>query len=197
MQEPPSDAIRTLLMKKKREQSGGAAVSPAEMDFAYKPPNAPGKRERPEDAVPDYPQNRLVREFLKRAPAKGGKVALGEGTVLNQCWRCKLYGHRTGDRSCPYFTVGNLEAEAERQIREDPLMAIAPPPLPPPGPQAQEKLQELNELLETVKRAEEERKRQKRESGKDKKNKKKKKKKKKKRKGKKEKEEEKPAASWL
>ena len=197
MQEPPSDAIRTLLMKKKREQSGGATASPAEMDFAYKPPGG-AKRARPEDAVPDYPQNRAVREFLKKAPAKGGKVALGEGTVLNQCWRCKLYGHRTGDRSCPYFTVGNLEAEAERQIREDPLMAIAPPPpLPPQGSQAQEKLQELNELLETVRRAEEERRRRKSDDGEEDKKKRKKKKKKKKKKDKKDKKEGQPVASWL
>lgn len=40
-----------------------------------------------------------------------------------QCWRCKGYGHRTGDRECPLFLTGNLESDARRQAREDPMSA--------------------------------------------------------------------------
>ncbi len=177
--EAPSDAVRTLLMRKKREQGGGAPPAPSEMEFAYRPPPAGQKRARPEDAVPDYPQNRAVREYLKKAGSKGGKVELGEGTVMNQCWRCKLFGHRTGDRSCPYFTVGNLEAEAERQIREDPAVAIEQRTgrarAVVGGGEA--KLRELQELMESVRRAEEERKERKRQKKEKKKKKKKEKKK--------------------
>ncbi len=98
--ENPSDAIRTLLNKKKRETTGKTDVQD-EVAF-FKPdvaaPAESAKRARPEDSVPDYPQNAVVRDFLKKAPVKAGKVALGEGVVLNQCWRCKLYGHRTGEK---------------------------------------------------------------------------------------------------
>jgi retinitis pigmentosa 9 protein len=157
--EAPSDAIRTLLIKKKKETTGKSDVQD---EVAFFRPNSSvssvetTKRARPEDAVPDYPQNHVVREFLRKAG--NGQVALGEGVVLNQCWRCKLFGHRTGDRDCPYFNVGNLEAEAERQVREDPLMAIAPQRLNS-SEKKDSKLQELQELLRTVKQAEEERKR--------------------------------------
>ena len=34
-----------------------------------------------------------------------------------QCWRCKQYGHRTGDRECPLFMTGNIEQDARRQVR--------------------------------------------------------------------------------
>merc|ERR1711916_230732 len=94
------------------------------MSFAYKPPPISEKKARAEDAIPDYPQNREAREFLSKAPI--GMPPLGQSVSLNQCWRCKLFGHRTGSRECPYFLVGNLEAEAERQVREDPLTPIAP-----------------------------------------------------------------------
>lgn len=33
-----------------------------------------------------------------------------------QCWRCKQYGHRTGDRECPLFLTGNIEQDARRQV---------------------------------------------------------------------------------
>ena len=40
-----------------------------------------------------------------------------------KCWRCKAYGHRTGDRECPLSLSGNLESDAVRQAREDPMAA--------------------------------------------------------------------------
>ena len=33
-----------------------------------------------------------------------------------QCWRCKAYGHRTGDRECPLGKAGNIVLDAERQV---------------------------------------------------------------------------------
>lgn len=142
-------------------------------------PPAAEKRERPEDKIPDYPQNKAVREFLKRAPEKPGKVALGMEQVLNQCWRCKLYGHRTGSRECPYFMTGNLELEAERQLREDPMQQVAKKAVEPELEQGkvvkQKKLEQLQDLLKTV--TEEERKRKEEKKSKKKKKKKKKEKK--------------------
>jgi retinitis pigmentosa 9 protein len=38
-----------------------------------------------------------------------------------QCFRCKAYGHRTGDRECPLLESGNLLIDAQRQAREDPM----------------------------------------------------------------------------
>ena len=130
---------------------------------------------RPEEAVPDFPQHKEIREYLKKAPTKAGHYGLKEVNT-NQCWRCKLFGHRTGSKECPYFEIGNLEAEAERQIREDPMalkVAVSK------NREKEEKLNELSELLRTVEQEERERKEKK-------KNKKKKKKKKKKKEGKEE-----------
>ena len=36
-----------------------------------------------------------------------------------QCWRCKAYGHRTGDRECPLGKAGNIVLDAERQVDLD------------------------------------------------------------------------------
>ena len=45
-----------------------------------------------------------------------------------QCWRCKAnghtnggYGHRTGDRECPFFLSGNIASEELRKSIEDPM----------------------------------------------------------------------------
>ncbi len=50
--------------------------------------------ERPEDAIPDLPENQKAREFLKKAPTKGLFMPLGKEVKVMQCWRCKAYGHR-------------------------------------------------------------------------------------------------------
>ena len=161
----PSDAVRQLLLKKKKRP----AVSDDDIYFSYKPPPVDNKKPKPEDSIPDYPQNKKAREFLKKAPI--GMPPLGEGVNLNQCWRCKLHGHATGSRECPYFEVGNLEAEAERQIREDPMAQFEKPSVPGQVSR-QEKLEELQQLLASVKAAEKERKRKKKEKKKEKKRKK-------------------------
>lgn len=50
--------------------------------------------ERPEDCIPDLPENQAVREFLRKAPTKGLHMPLGKEVKVMQCWRCKAYGHR-------------------------------------------------------------------------------------------------------
>lgn len=46
-------------------------------------------RQRPEDAIPDLPENQAAREFLKKAPTKGLFMPLGKEVKVMQCWRCK------------------------------------------------------------------------------------------------------------
>lgn len=41
-----------------------------------------------------------------------------------QCWRCKRYGHRTGDKECPFFIKGNQKLEQFRVAHEDPMYDI-------------------------------------------------------------------------
>merc|ERR1712176_311711 len=77
--------------------------------------------ERPEDCVPDLPENQQVREFLKSAPTKGLWMPLGKEVKVMQCWRCKQYGHRTGDKECPLASKGNLQNEQFRKMHEDPM----------------------------------------------------------------------------
>ncbi len=49
---------------------------------------------KPEDCIPDLPENQAAREFLKKAPSKGLFMPLGKDVKVMQCWRCKAYGHR-------------------------------------------------------------------------------------------------------
>lgn len=84
--------------------------------------------ERPEDTIPDLPENQRAREFLRSAPSKGLWMPLGQSVKVMQCFRCKAnghanggYGHRTGDRECPYFLSGNAANEEMRRRQEDPM----------------------------------------------------------------------------
>uniref|UniRef100_A0A8C3KWA2 Uncharacterized protein n=1 Tax=Chrysolophus pictus TaxID=9089 RepID=A0A8C3KWA2_CHRPC len=43
---------------------------------------------------------------------------------LSQGWRCKRYGHRTGDKECPFFIKGNQKLEQFRVAHEDPMYDI-------------------------------------------------------------------------
>jgi cyclophilin family peptidyl-prolyl cis-trans isomerase len=88
----------------------------------------PDELERPEDTIPDLPENQRAREFLKSAPSKGLWMPLGQSVKVMQCFRCKAnghanggYGHRTGDRECPYFLSGNAANEEMRRRHEDPM----------------------------------------------------------------------------
>lgn len=82
------------------------------------------EQEKPEDCIPETEQNRAAREFLANAPTKGLWMPLGKEVKVMQCWRCKNYGHRTGDRECPMFISGNAESEKFREVFEDPMYSI-------------------------------------------------------------------------
>ncbi|XP_072303657.1 retinitis pigmentosa 9 protein [Eucyclogobius newberryi] len=77
--------------------------------------------EKPEDCIPAEPGNEDARQFLAHAPTKGLWMPLGKEVKVMQCWRCKNYGHRTGDRECPFFTKGNQKIEQFRVAHEDPM----------------------------------------------------------------------------
>lgn len=64
------------------------------------------EEQAPEDSIPDLPENQKAREFLKNAPSKGLFMPLGVQVKVMQCWRCKAYGHRTGDAECPLRDTG-------------------------------------------------------------------------------------------
>jgi len=48
-------------------------------------------------------------------------MPLGKQVKVMQCWRCKAYGHRTGDKECPLALSGNVKLEADRKLYEDPM----------------------------------------------------------------------------
>lgn len=79
---------------------------------------------RPEDTIPDLPENQAAREFLRNAPSKGLWLPMGVEVKVMQCWRCKAYGHRTNDRECPLYQNGNVIIDSERQAREDPMCSF-------------------------------------------------------------------------
>lgn len=79
------------------------------------------EEERPEDCIPDEECNQEARDFLANAPTKGLWMPLGKEVKVMQCWRCKRYGHRTGDKECPLFKSGNAAIEKFREVYEDPM----------------------------------------------------------------------------
>uniref|UniRef100_A0A8B9G2D3 Retinitis pigmentosa 9 protein n=2 Tax=Amazona TaxID=12929 RepID=A0A8B9G2D3_9PSIT len=115
--------------------------------FYEKPP--PGlikeNETKPEDCIPDMPGNEGAREFLAHAPTKGLWMPLGKEVKVMQCWRCKRYGHRTGDKECPFFIKGNQKLEQYRVAHEDPMYNI----IKENKRQEREKrIQQLKQLLE-------------------------------------------------
>ncbi|XP_074542986.1 retinitis pigmentosa 9 protein [Halichoeres trimaculatus] len=94
--------------------------------FYEKPP--PGfikeHEDKPEDCIPAEPGNEEARTFLAHAPTKGLWMPLGKEVKVMQCWRCKRYGHRTGDKECPFFIKGNQKLEQFRVAHEDPMYDI-------------------------------------------------------------------------
>ncbi|XP_029023150.1 retinitis pigmentosa 9 protein [Betta splendens] len=94
--------------------------------FYEKPP--PGlikeHEEKPEDCIPAEPGNEEARNFLAHAPTRGLWMPLGKEVKVMQCWRCKRYGHRTGDRECPFFIKGNQKLEQFRVAHEDPMYDV-------------------------------------------------------------------------
>ncbi|RWS30368.1 retinitis pigmentosa 9 protein-like isoform X1 [Leptotrombidium deliense] len=101
--------------------------------------------ERPEDSIPDLPENKAAREFLAKAPTKGLWMPLGKEVKVMQCWRCKAFGHRTGDKECPLFISGNQEIEKFRYLHEDPMYSYI---MENKFREKQEKVRQLQALLD-------------------------------------------------
>lgn len=43
---------------------------------------------------------------------------------LSQGWRCKRYGHRTGDKECPFFIKGNQKLEQFRVVSTNTVVLL-------------------------------------------------------------------------
>ncbi|KAM9308243.1 LOW QUALITY PROTEIN: retinitis pigmentosa 9 protein [Gastrophryne carolinensis] len=119
--------------RKRRRSSSGSSHNAQEIQkikhveiFYEKPPPGLIKEDepKPEDCIPDLPGNENARDFLAHAPTKGLWMPLGREVKVMQCWRCKQYGHRTGDRECPYFIKGNQKIEQFRVAHEDPMYGL-------------------------------------------------------------------------
>ncbi|XP_064025827.1 retinitis pigmentosa 9 protein [Pogoniulus pusillus] len=112
--------------KRKRQEAQQLQKLQHLESFYEKPP--PGlikeNETKPEDCIPDVPGNEGAREFLAHAPTKGLWMPLGKEVKVMQCWRCKRYGHRTGDKECPFFIKGNQKLEQFRVAHEDPMYDI-------------------------------------------------------------------------
>uniref|UniRef100_A0A8C7VI42 RP9 pre-mRNA splicing factor n=1 Tax=Oncorhynchus mykiss TaxID=8022 RepID=A0A8C7VI42_ONCMY len=77
---------------------------------------------KPEDCIPADPGNEDARDFLAQAPTKGLWMPQGKGVKVMQCeLEMQRYGHRTGDRECPFFIKGNQNLEQFRVAHEDPM----------------------------------------------------------------------------
>ncbi|XP_074140426.1 retinitis pigmentosa 9 protein isoform X3 [Sminthopsis crassicaudata] len=101
------------------------AAGPIRCCYEKPPPGLIKEDEtKPEDCIPDVPGNEHAREFLAHAPTKGLWMPLGKEVKVMQCWRCKRYGHRTGDKECPFFIKGNQKLEQFRVAHEDPMYDI-------------------------------------------------------------------------
>ncbi|XP_068721524.1 retinitis pigmentosa 9 protein homolog [Montipora capricornis] len=111
------------LRKRKRSENDDIELAKHYEAFYEQPPPGIIKEndENPQDCIPDLPENRDAREFLAHAPAKGLWMPLGKEVKVMKCWRCKAYGHRTGDRECPLFISGNRSIEKFRMAHEDPM----------------------------------------------------------------------------
>ncbi|KAM4028549.1 retinitis pigmentosa 9 protein isoform 1-T1 [Anomaloglossus baeobatrachus] len=140
--------------RKRRRSSSGSTHNSHEIQkikhveiFYEKPPPGLIKEDepKPEDCIPDLPGNEHARDFLAHAPTKGLWMPLGKEVKVMQCWRCKQYGHRTGDRECPYFIKGNQKIEQFRVAHEDPMYGLLKEK---ENQEKQMRIQQLKMLLE-------------------------------------------------
>ncbi|KAF2983931.1 hypothetical protein EK904_005290 [Melospiza melodia maxima] len=72
-------------------------------------------------------------------------MPLGKEVKVMQCWRCKRYGHRTGDKECPFFIKGNQKLEQFRVAHEDPMYDII---RENKRHEKEKRIQQLKQLLE-------------------------------------------------
>uniref|UniRef100_T1J279 Zinc knuckle domain-containing protein n=1 Tax=Strigamia maritima TaxID=126957 RepID=T1J279_STRMM len=116
------DSKESKPKKKKKDEALVKTLQHFDVFYSQPPPGlVQEEREKPEDCIPDEPENREAREFLAKAPTKGLWMPLGKEVKVMKCWRCKSYGHRTGDRECPLFISGNTQCEQFRFVHEDPM----------------------------------------------------------------------------
>ncbi|XP_061442018.1 retinitis pigmentosa 9 protein [Rhineura floridana] len=132
--------------RKKREVQQIQQIQHLESFYEKLPPGLIKEDEtKPEDCIPDVPGNENAREFLAHAPTKGLWMPLGKEVKVMQCWRCKRYGHRTGDKECPFFIKGNQKLEQFRVAHEDPMYDII---RENKRHEKEMRIQQLKELLE-------------------------------------------------
>ncbi|KAG5210352.1 hypothetical protein JEQ12_015546 [Ovis aries] len=123
---PEQELQRRRELKRRRQDAQQLQQLKHLESFYEKPPPGFIKEDetKPEDCIPDVPGNEHAREFLAHAPTKGLWMPLGKEVKVMQCWRCKRYGHRTGDKECPFFIKGNQKLEQFRVAHEDPMYDI-------------------------------------------------------------------------
>ncbi|XP_053323612.1 retinitis pigmentosa 9 protein [Spea bombifrons] len=153
---PGSSSHRDDYKERKRRRSSSSSGSHVSQEiqkikhveiFYEKPPPGLIKEEemKPEDCIPDLPGNENARDFLAHAPTRGLWMPLGKEVKVMQCWRCKQYGHRTGDRECPFFIKGNQKIEQFRVAHEDPMYGLIKEK---EHQEKQMRIQQLKKLLE-------------------------------------------------
>jgi len=119
-QENQNPTKKTEYSQKKNSRAD-KPLDPLEVDFLYSRPPEYEPNERPEDIIPDLPENAEAREFLRKAPTKGLWMPLGKEVKVMKCWRCGAYGHRRDDRDCPLFLSGIQQNESFLKRHEDPM----------------------------------------------------------------------------
>ncbi|XP_065739996.1 retinitis pigmentosa 9 protein-like [Phocoena phocoena] len=124
--EPPEQELQRRREQRRRRHDAQQLQQLKHLESFYeKPPGLIKEGEtKPEDCIPDVPGSEHAREFLAHAPTKGLWMPLGKEVRVMQCWRCKRYGHRTGDKECPFFIKGNQKLEQFRVAHEDPMYDI-------------------------------------------------------------------------
>ncbi|KAM9095247.1 retinitis pigmentosa 9 protein [Sarcophilus harrisii] len=116
---------RVKMAESRRDSSSSCSLLYLESFYEKPPPELIKEDEtKPEDCILDVPGNEHAREFLAHTPTKGLWMPLGKEVKVMQCWRCKRYGHRTGDKECPFFIKGNQKLEQFRVAHEDPMYDI-------------------------------------------------------------------------
>uniref|UniRef100_A0A8C5ZUH5 Retinitis pigmentosa 9 protein n=1 Tax=Marmota marmota marmota TaxID=9994 RepID=A0A8C5ZUH5_MARMA len=133
------------LRGRRAEISGGGwiAQQPQQLKhlesfYEKPPPGLMGRMRLGQKMIPDIPGNEHAREFLAHAPTKGLWMPLGKEVKVMQCWCCRRYGHREGDKECPLFIKGNQKLEVQ-STTEDPMYDII---------QENKRKQQLKQLLE-------------------------------------------------
>ncbi|KAL3860375.1 hypothetical protein ACJMK2_010510 [Sinanodonta woodiana] len=77
--------------------------------------------ERSEDHIPDLSKNEETQRFLSKKPTKSFSMTAGKELKDMQCWHCKGYGHRRGDKNCPKFKSASIQTTRLKWSYEDPM----------------------------------------------------------------------------